>query len=120
MEIPQPSDVEIQSSAPARHVEMATVRFLKNRLPGEKTARGMRQIDSLVSHLPPHAQELATKLRPVIKAGMYAGNCVGTYYEAMLAASVGLGVVAIGKEGLRMIPASPGSTERKRKGLGEV
>lgn len=115
-----PSPEHIVLPSPAQPVEHAVVRFLKSRLPGEKTARNMKQIDALVSHLPDKGQELADKLRPVIKAGMYAGNCVGTYMEAMLAASVGLGTIAIGKEGLRMISVSPGSTEMKRKGLGGV
>jgi len=101
-------------------VRDSVVTFVKNRLPEEKTERGMKQIDSLVSHLPENAQELAVKIRPVIKAGMYAGNCVETSLEAMLAASVGVGIVAIGKEGLRMVPVSSFSTEVKRKGLGGV
>lgn len=120
MESTHPSGVEIQGATPTQHVEHAVVRFLKSRLPGEKTDHHMHQVDTLVSHLPENGQELAAKIRPVIKAGMYAGNVVGTYYEAMLAASVGLGVVLIGKEGLRMIPVSAGSTEMKRKGLAGV
>lgn len=119
VEMESPQDY-IPAPSAGQRVRENVVNFLKSRLPGEKTTHNMRQMDKLISHLPPNAQDLATKLRPVIKAGMYAGNCVGTYMEAMLAASVGLGVVLIGKEGLRMIPVSPGSTEMKRKGLGGV
>lgn len=97
MEGPQPAVFESRRSIPAQHMESSLVRFLKSRLPGEKTARNMKRVDALVGHIPENARELVAKIRPVIKAGMYAGNCVGTYMEAMLVATIGAGAILVGK-----------------------
>ncbi|MBI4066526.1 hypothetical protein HY411_02310 [Candidatus Gottesmanbacteria bacterium] len=102
---------EITPLNPSQRVDNALVRFLKSRLPGEKTDRGMKLVDKVITGLPENTQQLAAKIRPVIKAGMYAGNCVGTYMEAMLVASLGVGLIVVGKEGLRMIPNTTGQMD---------
>lgn len=103
-QVEQPIPLEHSPLSPVDRVKDAVVGFLKSRLPGEKTKRGMELVDTLTRHLPEEHQELATKLRPIIQKGMYAGNVVGTTAEAVLVAAVALGGALVVKEVFQKIP----------------
>jgi hypothetical protein len=72
--------------------------FLRSRLPGEKTKKGMAQYDRLTSHLPESLEKRIHIIRPVVKGAMYATNTWGTIVEAVVTAAVVGGSVYLLKE----------------------
>ena len=99
------SEVSGTSEVPDQHIARRVGKrifvFLQSRLPGEKTKRDIVQYDRLIGNLPEEPKAIAEAIRPVVRAGMYAGNCVGTAFEGMVVLSFGVGAVAFIREGHR-------------------
>ena len=99
------SEVSGTSEVPDQHIAKRVgkriISFLGSRLPGEKTKRDIVQYDRLIGNLPEEPKAIAEAIRPVVRAGMYAGNCVGTAFEGMVVLSFGVGAVAFIREGHR-------------------
>lgn len=87
-DIAQNAPLEGQKASVVERVGKKITDFFKSRLPGEKTKKGMDIYDKVLKNLPEAPQKIAKKIRPVVRAAMYAGNTYTTVGEILIVSAV--------------------------------
>lgn len=87
-DIAQNAHLEGQKASVVERVGKKISDFHKSRLPGEKTRKGMDVYDKVLTNLPETPQKIAKKIRPVVRAAMYAGNTYTTVGEILIVSAV--------------------------------